>query len=276
MQTSAKIICDSVYEGDRITTMEVVMHRFVLAEFNTHRMFSRNSASSRAIPVGKQLERVDNNPAFPISWPKEQPGMQGGEELDSLSFNEARDMYEDIRNYTVNRISEYLLAHVDKNLTLHKSVINRLLEPFMWHTVVVTSTEWDNFFIQRCSPLAQPEIRAAAELMHTALLESVPEQLNQGQWHLPYILDEEKAIYKDQVLIKASVARCARVSTLHQDDKADVLKDIELYTKLVTADPPHWSPLEHVAMVDYLFEGYHKGNFQSSIWSQFRHNKVVR
>ena len=156
---NAKVILDSISpEGDRLTTMEVVMHRFVLSEFNTHRSFSRNSASSRAIPTRKQMARVETETAFPVSWPCEQPGMQGGEELDGNLGDAASTVWRNAMQDAVRHATA--LAEIG----VHKSVVNRLLEPFMWHTVIVSSTEWENFFGLRCNSLAQPEIRVAADV----------------------------------------------------------------------------------------------------------------
>ena len=168
MKTEARVIEDSIWEGYRLTTMEVTLHRFVLAEFNTHRVFSRNSASSRAIPVQKQLDRVSDEPALPLKHPREQKGMQGGDELEGQDLLDAQDLIRDILLDVTDNIQIYMNRHPDAEHRLHKSVLNRYLEPFMWHTIVVTSTEWDNFFGLRCSPLAQPEIRAAALLMRDA------------------------------------------------------------------------------------------------------------
>lgn len=246
MQPSAKIIADSEWSGHRVTTIEVVMHRFVLAEFNTHRVFSRNSASSRAIPVTKQISQVTDQPAVPLVFPAEQKGMQGGEALGDQEQMQAVDVWLGARDAAV--------AHANKlvELGVHKSVVNRLLEPFMWHTVIVTSTEWENFFVQRCSPLAQPEIRAAADAMREAFSASTPQPLEDGQFHMPY-LDEETISEVtamehnvNDVLAKVSAARCARVSYLTHDGRRDYQEDLNLYERLVMARPPHWSPLEHV------------------------------
>lgn len=245
---SAKVVADSVSPaGHRVTTLEVVLHRFVLAEFNTHRVFSRNSASSRAIPLRKQLERVRTDLAFPVSWPREQAGMQGGDELSEREQDHAKGVWWDHAAMAARR-AELLGA-----LGLHKSVANRLLEPFLWHTVVVTATAWENFFRQRCSPLAQPEIRAAAEAMRAALEASEPRQLQDGEWHLPYLDGDTAAEVTSSepdslaLLPRISAARCARVSYLTQDGRRDYEEDLALYERLVAANPPHWSPLEHVA-----------------------------
>ena len=260
---SAKIIEDSVSPaGDRLTTMQVVCHRFVLAEFNTHRMFSRNSASSRAIPFQKMLNRVLEHPAIPVTWPAEQKGMQGGDEIEQVE--QARVAWLNARDAAVRSAID--LA----DLGVHKSVVNRLLEPFMWHTIVVSSTEWDNFFVQRCSPLAQPEIQAVAYKMRDALRKSTPEPLAGNEWHMPYVDEEDFEECRSRGIDPrfVSAARCARVSYLTQEGKRDVLVDAELYQRLVSADPPHMSPLEHVATPRPL--GHRgAGNFHG--WDQLRH-----
>lgn len=248
--TYAKIVADSVsLAGHRLTTMEVKFHRFVLAEFNTHRVFSRNSASSRARPVNKNLEDVWERPAMPYSFPEEQSGMQGGEE--SPHRGEAASVWHQISRKSVYAAEELV------DLGIHKSVVNRILEPFMWHTVIVSSTAWDNFFHQRVSPLAQPEIRAVAQMMQDEYESSTPNELRLGDYHLPYISVEDanelasaEGVPVLENLIKISAARCARVSYLTHDGQRDLSKDIDLYEKLIGADPPHWSPLEHVAMAD--------------------------
>jgi thymidylate synthase ThyX len=246
------------------------MHRFVLAEFNTHRAFSRNSASSRAIPVAKQIERVRMDPALPVVWPVERSGMQGGDQLPDAIEGEARGHWMLARDEAVAR-AEAMVA-----LGVHKSVTNRLLEPFMWHTAIVSATEWDNFWTQRCSPLAQPEMRVAAEAMKVAYDESVPQEINFGGWHMPYTgVDEEERFQIEREIImprearEISVARCARVSYLTQDGRRDVAEDLKLYDRLVSASPPHASPLEHVATPVHASEAPPRGNFQG--WRQLRH-----
>lgn len=264
---SAKIIADSISPaGHRLTTFEVEVHRFVLAEFNTHRVFSRNSASSRAIPVTKQLARASSDPAFPIKWPAEQPGMQGGSELTGWDLDTAQDVFNRFQDETTSNIRYYLQAVADqyglswdsknpdeiaelKSHTLHKSLLNRLIEPIMWHKIIVTAAEWENYFRQRVSPLAQPEIEVAAAAMQ-ALMASEPVELAHDGWHTPYISDEEKANNDEETVKKVSVARCARVSYLTHDGIRDMAVDVDLHDKLVSANPPHWSPTEHVATPD--------------------------
>lgn len=259
--TYAKIIADSVSPaGIRLTTMEVRFHRFVLAEFNTHRVFSRNSASSRAIPFEKQLARVMSDPAIPVSWPAEQKGMQGGDELDP-EMPEA--YWLDARDEAV------MIAGQMHEVGVHKSVVSRLLEPFMWHTVIVTATEWDGFFAQRCSPLAQPEIRVVAEMMQDAYHSHEPYRVWYDDWHLPYVDDDELEDWGVEKAKMVSAARCARVSYLTHDGRRDPGADLDLYDRLVTAQPPHASPLEHVARPDRVTPGS-RGNFRG--WAQLRHD----
>jgi hypothetical protein len=189
----------------------------------------------------------EDGPAVPVSWPQEKRGMQGGEELGEYLRDNAENTW-----VTMARLSSKTAATMNR-LGVHKSVVNRILEPYMWHTVVVTATAWENFFEQRCSPLAQPEIKLAAEMMRDAYSNSKPRLLKDGQWHTPFvdeketeeILDREHGSITD--VLQISSARCARTSYLTHDGKRDIHKDFELYDKLVTAKPIHWSPLEHVA-----------------------------
>jgi thymidylate synthase ThyX len=246
-EPSARVLLDSISPfGKRLTTMEVTMHRFVLAEFNTHRVFSRNSASSRAIPVEKRLAEYRDDAAWPLSLPAEQSGMQGGAELDDVARMDALDLLAEIHLDTSERIYRYLDEHPDKSTRLHKSVLNRYLEPFLWHTVIVSSTEWENFFQQRVSPLAQPEIRIPAQEMLHALTLSKPRPPRDG-WHTPLIQPDEYDIIPLHDRLKISAARCARVSYLTHEGVRDPVEDLKLYDRLMAADPKHWSPLEHVA-----------------------------
>jgi hypothetical protein len=266
-EPSAKVIADSLSpDGVRLTTMEVTMHRFVLAEFNTHRVFSRNSASSRAIPVAKQLERYAADPALPVEWPCEKPGMQGGDELQGQDYEDALALFREVHAATAAAVDHYLVMHPDPQHRVHKSVLNRLLEPFLWHRVIVTSTEWDNFFGLRCHPLAQPEIRAAAELMRFEYDRSKPVQLGYGGWHTPYADDP---LVKDlEMRLRISVARCAWVSTMSHDGERSYDAIEKMWDRLTTAEPMHASPLEHQATPrSYLAPQV--GNLRG--WAQLRH-----
>jgi thymidylate synthase ThyX len=235
----AEVVCDSINPmGHRLTTIVGTCHRFVLAELNTHRLFSRNSASSRAIPTHKRIQQVLDDPAIPIEFGANQPGMQAGAPIESEW--EARSEWLTARDEAV--VHAQRLA----DLGVHKQVVNRLLEPFMWHTVVISSTMWENFFEQRCSPLAQPEIRVFAECIKDVYDASKPQEVDPGGFHLPFVTGQDIDASPFD-LLKISAARCARTSYETHDGVIDIAKDIELYDKLVSARPMHASPLEHVA-----------------------------
>lgn len=237
----ARVECDSVGEnGARLTTIVGTLPRFMLPELNTHRVFSRNSASSRAIPIAKLIERVKLNPVVPVEFGSNKPGMQAGAE-DPIVAKSAMEVWLAARDMAVEH------AEMMEHMGVHKQVTNRLLEPFMWHEVVLTGTEWDGFFEQRISELAQPEIRVFAEAVKEAMDSSEPEEVGDDGWHLPFLQADEKDL-SHTVKVAVSIARCARVSYLNHDGVRDIAKDIDLFTKLVTATPPHASPLEHAAM----------------------------
>ena len=263
---SARVVADSLSpDGVRLTTLEVTLHRFVLAELNTHRVFSRNSASSRAIPVPKQVARVVDDPATPVEFGANQRGMQAAAPLEGVAAEQA------LAHWLAARDAAVEAAEALRELGVHKQVTNRLLEPFMWHTVIVSSTAWDGFWEQRCSPLAQPEIRVAAEAMRAVFDASTPDPVGPDGWHLPYVDAEHDADLDDEQRTQVSAARCARVSYLTHDGLRDVAKDLELYERLVTARPPHWSPLEHVATPAAPGAAV-PGNFDG--WQQLRHLTV--
>lgn len=258
---SARVLADSISaSGHRLTTMEATGHRFILAELNTHRAFSRNSASSRAIPYTKMRQKVIDQLAYPVSWPSEQKGMQGGAPLDPEDEFHCPEIWQSAAQAAVR--------HADKlhELGLHKSVANRLLEPFLPHTIIVSATDWQGFWEQRCHPDAQPEIKALAEAMKAAYDVSKPVEMEVGDWHLPLIQDDEWPLYASDIelLKKISVARCARVSYETHDGKRDLSADLELYDRLRTHKPAHASPFEHVAT-----PGIGTGNFKG--WNQLRH-----
>ena len=274
MSYSCKILLDSISEtGKRITTFEITFPRIVLAEFNTHRMFSRNSASSRAIPFSKMLERVENNPFIPEEFPVNTKGMQPQTSItEGPLFNYAKSAWMMARDDAIKSarrfqrsISNIVLNKED--LTIHKQLVNRLLEPFMWHTVIVTATEFDNFFKLRCDENAQYEIRKIADLMYETYHsdEIIQQSLKVGEWHCPLVYEEDdEAISSfliktignysfggdmlqtyNEIKKKISVARCARVSYLTHDGKRNIEKDLELFERLRTSG--HYSPFEHVA-----------------------------
>ena len=241
----AKVLADSVNPiGCRLITIEVTFPRFILAEVNTHRVFSRNSASSRAIPPEKIIEKVLDDPFVPETFNTRVKGMGVGEEVDPGKQISARDAWLLASGQAV-AFAERLLQ-----LDIDKSRINRLLEPFMWHTVIISSTEWDNFFALRDNPSAQPEFQKTARLMLEAMRASNPVHLAEGEWHMPLITDFDIAAYgarnrEPMFLPMVSARRCARVS-YDQHTEEESLK--RSYGKAVELrDAGHLSPFEHVA-----------------------------
>ena len=243
MAYSAKVLKDSLSpEGVRLTTLELTFPRIVLAEFNTHRAFSRNSASSRAIPVEKMLKRVKDDPFVPIYWGKNQKGMQAEEELKGEAVEAAERIWRKAAGAMIT-VAELMLE-----IGIHKQITNRLLEPWLWHTVVVTATEWDNWDGLRISKDAQPEIKRIAELALEAREQSWPVQLGYGDWHLPLVDDVEQLLAEGLTMldvVKVCIGRCARVSYLTHDGKRDPRADIELCERLLKSG--HMSPFEHAA-----------------------------
>lgn len=274
MTTSAKLLADVVNpQGNRLTIYEATFHRFVLAEVNTHRSHSRSSASSRAIPVEKMLRRAIESPAFPISWTSEQPGMQGGTELEGQDLFDAQLLLENIAQYTTGKIHQYLLDHPDKSTRLHKSLLNRPMEWFQYHTVIIGATDdgWANLFAQRAtehSPLAQPELRAVVDIMWDLYKASTPSFLGYGEWVTPYIQPHE-VFRSEEDKRRVSAARCARVSYLNHDrSDPDIDSDLGVFAKLTSARPMHAAPLEFVAR-PLNPQGKPMGNFTG--YRQFRH-----
>lgn len=265
----AKVLADSVSShGYRLTTMEVRYPRLIHAEFMTHRVFSRNTASSRAIPIKKQIEIIETDPFVPTYWGANQSGMQAEQELSPADADKARAIWLAARDDAVKHARE--LQEIGES-GVHKQLTNRILEPFMWHVVIVTATEWDNFFALRANASAQPEIRKAAELMRQALADSTPQTLGDGEWHLPLIQpDERDGDFEKTAEARAiSAARCARVSYLTHDGRRDKEADLTLYHRLISEG--HMSPLEHVARPltnEELKQGEWRGNFRG--WLQLR------
>ena len=282
MAYAAKMITDSITRaGDRLTTMEVTFPRFVLSEFNTHRMLSRNSASSRAIPFDKQIERVLNHPFVPDYWGANQKGMQADEEINEISRQAAVSLWLEARDRIVSRAKDL------HRLGVHKQTVNRLLEPFLWQTVVVSATDWSNFYALRANSDAQPEIRTIAEMMKELQAAHQPTLLEKGEWHLPFIQPEERdgVFEKSETARQVSSARCARVSYLTHDGKRDIQADVSLYERLVSGG--HMSPLEHVATpafeeIDQIrisdSYGFEAGSvrYESSFAGNFRGWKQLR
>lgn len=243
----ADIICDTQNQhGRRLTTFVLRYPRFIHSELMTHRLFSRNASSSRAIPVKRMIEAIQNHPAGPIEWGKNKPGMQAEELLDERSVERAINVWEDAAQ------SACCFALKLHNLGIHKQIVNRLLEPFQWISVVLTSSCFDNFFELRDHPDAQPEIKKLAQMMKGSLDNSYPLVLDNGRWHIPFIADVDFDLTNSEQLFKAlavSTARCARVSYQTFDGKPSTIEaDLKLYNMLVNSQPLHASPAEHQAM----------------------------
>jgi len=275
---SAKVLADSVSEPGnvRLTTLEVTFPRMVLSEFNTHRVFSRNSASSRAIPIEKKIKKFLYNPFIPAAFGKNQKGMQSGDALNDEQQQSARDAWILGMHRAVDT------AEMLSDSEVHKQWANRVLEPYMWHTAIVTSTYWDNFFKLRISYEAQPEIRTIAKMMQRAMHNSRPKQVKYGEWHLPLFSSRDMDEIKDKiddydlghqrdlnhVARLVSAGRCARVSYLTHDGKRDLSQDIVLAQRLVKNG--HMSPFEHVATPAYYPNENTDCNFKG--WRQFRNH----
>jgi hypothetical protein len=292
MTITVKVIADSISAaGQRLTTMQLRYPRFIHAEVMTHRVFSRNASSSRAIPVERIIADLQRDPAIPVHWGANQPGMQARQELDAEGKLLASAHWLDAMDLVVKEVQELV------KLGLHKQVANRLLEPWSHINVVVTSSQWANFFALRCHPDAQPEIQQLAQTMEHALLLSIPTLVHVGEWHLPYInfgedwveatrycqagritrdMPRKEEIYA--VLRKVSTARNARVSYLtHDGRRTTVEEDVDLHNKLVVAEPLHASPAEHVATPDRWLEGEKHGYWENEElhgnltgWQQYR------
>lgn len=238
----AKVIADSfnIKTGDRLTTLELEYPRFIHSQFMTHRVFSRNAQSNRAIPISKLVHKVEHDPVEPI-WTVNKRGMVGDSFLEDTS--ELSSEWEFARLAAIDR------ALALDSLGVHKQNVNRLLEPFQWIRVICTATDWDNFFVLRLPHDAQPEIQKLAQLMKAALDDSHPDGLHPTEYHLPYITHSDWLVYAHgnqlEYLTKISVARCARVSYLTHDGKRDHSADLRLYERLKANK--HMSPFEHVA-----------------------------
>ena len=260
---TAKVICDSISEtGKRITTFELEYPRYIHCEILTHRMLSKNCSSSRAIPIEKMLGYIENNMALPVYLGRNKSGMQAVEEIEdkesALRF--WKNGFMEVKS-TVNILTE---------LGLHKQIANRLTEPYQMMKVVVTATEWDNFFNLRIDKDAQPELVMLANKMFNAMQGSTPKTLKAGQWHLPYvdsIESDEKPVVSsrdnDQYCfltdndgnnlgeiyledaIKISVASCAAVS--YRTENMTLAKADKIFDMLINAENLHSSPFEHIA-----------------------------
>lgn len=243
MRYEAQVLLDSLAHNgkSRLTTFKLVYPRFIHAEMLTHRVFSRNTSSSRAIPYSKLRQQVLDTPAKPLFWGRNQKGMVAEERMTVEQERAGEEAWLMARNAAVRQADQL------NELGLHKQHVNRLLEPFLWVTVICSATTFENFFKLRRAPDAQPEIRFIADLMFDAYSASRPTELRAREWHLPFILEPERSALDLELCRQVSVARCARVSYLNFEGVRDLRTDQDLYERL--AKSGHWSPFEHVAQV---------------------------
>lgn len=294
MTITAKIIADSISnEGKRLTTLQLRYPRFIHSEFLTHKKISRNASSSRAIPVTRMIEDLRRDPAMPVYWGSNKPGMQASEELSEIDIELCKGAWLQAMEDCI-RHAEFMIE-----IGLHKQISNRLLEPWAHMNTLATATCWTNTFLLRRHPDAQPEFKALADTIHEAMEASEPMLLQPGQWHLPYITPEDKDVIwnsigelshkvfyegKDfglHIAKLVSVARCARVSYLTHDMKASTIEqDLELAMRLIGSSPLHASPAEHQATPDTKELDYYGAQFREwenqdlhgnlSGWIQYR------
>lgn len=255
-----KIIADSIApSGKRLTTLTATYPRFIHSEVLTHRDRARNAASSRAIPWPKMMAAINETPVVPIRFGNEQKGMQTGGEIDRP--DDAAKIWLEARDGAVRAAQQ--LA----DLGVHKSICNRLTEPWMWITVVMSATEWKNFFRLRCHPDAEIHFQKIAGMMREAIGASEPAEKLVGEWHLPFTTADD-FLNPIEDVCRASVARCARVSYLTHEGKRDFAKDQELFDRLVQGSGfGHWSAHEHVAQASDDRD-FRSGPFIG--WKQFR------
>ena len=238
---NAIVLADSVSpDGLRLTTLQLRYPRFIHPEMLTHRVFSRNSSSSRAKSVARIISEIENDPVNPVQWGEEKKGMQAGGKIDENREKLAQMTWDDARKSAIAAARQMM------GLRVHKQVVNRLLEPFVWIDTVLTGTDFENFYNLRCHPDAQPEMQKIAYMMRDAMDASTPSPVGIGYWHMPYLSGQPKENASIDNLLKISAARCARVSYSASGgaDRPEGV-DIDLANHLVASQ--HWSPFEHQA-----------------------------
>ncbi len=255
----AKIIADSIGPtSKRITSFILTYPRFIHSELMTHRLFSRNAASSRAIPIEKVIERVVKEPAMPIFWGKNQKGMQSREELEFEDKEKAK------KEWLLAAGDAVVRARTLHKIGVHKQIANRVLEPYMHMVTLVTATEFGNFFNLRVDPEAQPEFEELAYQMLLAYEASKPKQKKAGEWHLPFADKYVNKAMSIKKLLKIVTARAARISYANFEGDFDHEKDYLLHDSLLING--HWSPFEHAAKAMKTL--VKSGNFIG--WKQYR------
>lgn len=283
MTITARVILDSVNPyGSRLTTCVCTYPRYLHSQVMTHRMFSRNTSSSRAIPTEKMIAAVQKDMVVPIHFGRLQPGMQAEEELEGEERDRAESRWREIGAYVVEGARDFF------KLGLHKQIANRILEPFAHVTATISFTESANFLHLRDNGKAQHGIQILGRELRAVLKRSRPQKLDWGDWHTPFILPDEVGLDLNDK-IRVSAARAARTSYLTHEGIRSIQKDLQLYSDLVDRkdwlkDPVHASALEHPAQarnpdeisgVTWLeaFEGSMMSNFHPT-WLQLRKTVV--
>lgn len=276
----AQIIADSLNQcGNRLTTFVLKYPRIVHSEFMTHRVFSRNAASSRAIPSKRIVQEIKDSPAMPVFWGANQSGMQAAAELDDTDKSFRHD-FVDVDGSNAHALmtrkekakalwlqARDLMVSINEqmqNVGLHKQIANRILEPWFHMETLASSTDFENFFALRCHKDAQPEIAALADAALKVYCESKPTILGPGEWHLPFGKMEipDDVTIKDR--LKIGTARAARISYKNFDGQINITEDFQLHDRL--SNSGHWSTFEHSAMA--LATPLPCGNFIG--WIQYR------
>ena len=239
---TAKVVAHSKCpEGPEIVTFEVEQPKFLNAEVNTHRMFSRNGSSSRAIPTAQIIEQIKNSPYIPFDVRANEKGMQGFEQVSPEIYE---DFKEELQTLLLQLTEFARDASAKEGLNIHKQHISRYLEPFMMQKFLITTTELDNWFALRDHDAAQPEIRDLAKKMRIALEASSPIHIDYNEWHCPYFQDVPKNLedgrFPEELLISAGCA-----AAVSYRNKPDPTKAIAIADKLLESG--HMSPFEHIA-----------------------------
>lgn len=262
-----ELVADSISEdGQRISTFVLTYWRAIHGELMTHRLFSRNAMSSRAVPVQKMISHIEEKPAMPLHWGKNQPGMQANEEHDEMVHVDLSWLLDGF-GYSLDKKSAWkeamkLAVSVADGFAragYHKQIVNRLLEPFQMMRTVVTATEFDNWYWLRDHADAQPEIKHLVGMMLGVHNQSTPRQLHHTEWHTPFYgegvwschytdeddieFDKHGVTLEDALKISASCA--AQASFRKADETIDKARNI--YQRLVDSAPVHASPFEHQA-----------------------------
>lgn len=266
-----KSICTAkcLVHYENLWTFELTYPRYIHSEFMTHRVMSRNASSSRAIPVSKVIKQVESNPVIPPKVYMNKAGMVGDVEADEDTTTAFYNLWLDAAHNACK------IAKDMEELDIHKQHINRILEPFQFIKVIVTATEWDNFFNLRLAPDAQPEMQELAKAIYEEMYKFKDTSYGyiKGDSALitvPYVTDNDLEILGDdcdyRTLMKISAARCARVSyNNHDGSKPDIKKDLELFDRLYKSG--HMSPLEHTCFRDECYT--HNANLIG--WASLRY-----